>query len=249
MASTLIVGSSGTGKSFVATSIALQDLRRGRMVFANFDIKGCQRFGLEDLPYLPPGRIIIDEAASWFHSRRWKHMSDDLLGHWNQTRKDGWELLVLTQHENNIDATIKRNLTYGILLQPCWKALSRFDPRVKALARIMTEKRQRQFLEYVDAGLFPERARLPVVRAKDREVQHPLYIIGRKWLWDNGDFRSKRKGHRPIATHRWLWSWEVAQAYDTTEKLAMQSSKEVLNAQASEGVVSRHQLVRQRLAT
>jgi hypothetical protein len=239
MASTLLVGSSGTGKSFVATSIALRDLRRGRMVFANFHIDGCQQFGIEDLNHLPPGRIIIDEAASWFHSRRWKHMADDLLGKWNQTRKDGWELLLATQHEDNIDATIKRNLTYGILLEPAWKPLTRFDPRVRALARIMTEQRRQQFRLYVEQGLFPEGSKEPTVRPS--EVTHPLWVYGRRWHWQQ--FRSIKKGQKPISRHRWMWSWDVANAYDTTEKLEVVSSREVLDAQAREGRVSRLQLV------
>lgn len=222
MASTLLVGSSGTGKSFVGTKIALHDLLRGRMVFANYKIDGCQLFGLEDLLHLPPGRIIIDEAASWFHARKWSQMADQLLGKWNQTRKDGWELLVMTQHEDNVDATIKRNMTYGVLLQPAWKPLTRFDPRVKALARIMTAKRQEQFAEYVAQGLFPPNARPPVV--SPAEVTHPLYITGRKWHWSG--FRG-RGGAKPISRHRWWWDWETAQAYDTNEVLEVQSSREV----------------------
>lgn len=227
MPSTLLVGSSGTGKSFVSTSIALRDLKRGRMVFANFHIQGAEVIGLEDLPHLPPSRVIIDEAASWFHSRTWSDMAKDLLPRWNQTRKDGWDLIVATQHEDNIDQTIKRNMTYGVLLAPAWKPLTVIDPRVRALARIETQQRRERLLEYQQAGYFLDLAP-PTVRPS--EVTHPLYVTGRRWHWAN--FRRLEKGRRPISRHTWLWSWKVAQAYDTKERLEFQSSKEVFRATA-----------------
>lgn len=148
--------------------------------------------------------------------------TDKLLGKWNQTRKDGWELLVCTQHEDNVDATIKRNLTYGVLLAPAWKPVTRWDPRVKALARIMTEKRRAQFAEYVAAGLFPPGARPPTIYPG--EVTHPLYVSGRKWHWP--DFRNRKV--RPLSRHRWWWSWDVANAYDTNEVLEAQQSKGII---------------------
>lgn len=223
MPTTLLVGESGTGKSFVATKIARHDLRRGRMVFSNFGIAGAQRFEIADLPHLPPGRVIIDEASSWFHARRWKDMADDLLSRWNQTRKDGWELLILVQHEDNLDATIKRNLTYAALLQPCWKPLTRWDPRIKALARVETEKARAQFAEYVAEGLFPPDTSPPTIHPG--EVTRPLYIQATKWHARN--FRSMQKGRRPIMRRRYWWDWDVAMAYDTKEKLTTASSKQI----------------------
>ena len=216
MASTAIIGKPGNGKSFVCASIALNGLKRGRHVFANFAIEGCQTFGLEDLYELPPGIIIIDEAASWFHSRRWASMGDKALERFNQTRKSGWTLYVATQHENNLDAIIRRNLQYGWLLQAHWSALTGIDPRMRALRR----EAEASFGPVSDE--FPEGR---PVRALPGEFTHPLYVHGRRWHWDN--FRSVKKDAKPIQKHKWWWSWAVADAYDTTEVLQIADSKQL----------------------
>lgn len=223
MATTAIIGAPGMGKSFVLTTIARQKMARGRIVFTNWDVKGAVRFQLDDLYDLPPGVVMIDEAASWFHSRRWQNMGDGLLEKWNQTRKAGWDLYIATQHEGNLDTVIKRNVHYGVLLSARWKVLSMLDARSRAHARVKTAEAVERFRQYQADGVFPPDAKPPKV--SPIEVGHPLYVRGQKWLWH--DFRNTRKDHRPISVHRWWWSWDTALAYDTTEVLKIQSSKEI----------------------
>lgn len=216
MASTAIIGKPGNGKSFVCASIALKGLERGRHVFANFAIEGAVQFGLEDLYELPPGIVIIDEAASWFHSRRWAAMGDKALERFNQTRKSGWTLYVATQHENNLDTVIRRNLQYGWLLEARWSSVTAVDPRMR---RIRSEAL---------SGFGPVSDEFPLgrpVKPLAGEFVHPLFVYGKRWHWDQ--FRSRKKGERPIQRHRWWWSWKVADAYNTKEVLQIASTKDI----------------------
>lgn len=220
MATTALIGAPGHGKSFVLTTIARQKMAQGRVVFTNWDVAGAVRFGLDDLYDLPPGVVMIDEAASWFHSRRWQKMGDRFLERFNQTRKSGWHLYIATQHEGNLDTVIRRNVHYGVLLQAKWKVATVADPRVRALARIETGIARERFREYQEDGVFAPGARPP--RISPREMAHPLYVAGTRWFWD--DFRSRQPGRKPISRHRWWWSWKVANAYDTKEVLHVQTS-------------------------
>lgn len=120
----LMVGRPGAGKSFVLTSIALRNLKRGREVFANFDIAGAERFSLSDMAGLPPGVVIVDECQNWFHSRMWAGMPEDMLERWSQTRKAGWDVYLGTQHESNLDAVVRRVVQWGWLLEPRWSLLT-----------------------------------------------------------------------------------------------------------------------------
>jgi hypothetical protein len=222
MATSAIIARPGHGKSFVCTSIARRNLARGRRVFANYTIKGATLFTLDELADLPPGVVIIDEAASWFHSRRWNQMGDELLGKWNQTRKAGWELFIATQHEANLDTVIRRNIQYGWLLEARWSNLTVFDPRVRAAARIATARAREEFALLVEQEVFPATTKPPKVRPV--EEAHPLYVYGRQWDFEH--FRKTTKGIKPLARKRWWWSWDTAMAYDTYETLDVASSKE-----------------------
>lgn len=118
-----IVGRPGAGKSFVMASIAHKHLKRGRRVFANFNIDGAERFDLAHMADLPPGLVLVDEAQNWFHSRMWSGMPEDMLERWSQTRKAGWDVFLGTQHESNMDAVVRRVVQWGWLLEPRWSTL------------------------------------------------------------------------------------------------------------------------------
>lgn len=200
MAVQMIVGPPGAGKSYVMTAIALDRLKRSnRPVFANYSIEGVEKFKLEDMADLPPCTLIVDEAQNWFHARMWASLQrdhPDLLERWSQTRHMGWDIFLGTQHESNVDSVVRRVCHYGWLLEPRWKVLSSLEPRTRRAARAAGD---------------------PV-----KEHRHPLWVHGRCWwFWD---FRRMEKGRRPIRRKTWLWSWDVASAYDTHENVALRRS-------------------------
>ena len=237
MAINMVVGPPGSGKSFVLTSIALKRLKKdSRPVFANFSIRGAERFTLDEMADLPPCTLLVDEAQNLFHARMWRSMPADMLERWSQTRKAGWDIFLGTQHESNVDSVVRRVVQYGWLLEPRWAPLSVIDPRVRRNARVAgreaAAKLEERARPIIDAGPWgyaggPE-AYAGFVRAHEQRVRrlvergepvwhhrHPLYVYGRRWLWHN--FRSMRKGERPIQRYKWYWSWAVADAYDTFE--------------------------------
>ena len=100
------VGRPGSGKSYTLTERAIRARDRGKPVFANYSIDGCFTFTPDQLLDLPPGLIIIDEAHLWFSARKAMQLPASLLAGWSQTRKNGWDVLWSTQHQNRIDRAI-----------------------------------------------------------------------------------------------------------------------------------------------
>lgn len=133
----LLAGKRGSGKSLGAVSMAARYLSSGRTVATNLDLfvenlvpAYCQtRFHRlpdhpsgDDLKALPPGNIeptqeknngllILDEAATFLNSREWNgNGRQDLISWLVQSRKYGWDLLLIAQHGNLIDKQVREAL-------------------------------------------------------------------------------------------------------------------------------------------
>lgn len=103
------IGRPGSGKSYSATERAIRQARRGRQVFANFAINepNCWTFRTSDLLDLPPGLIVIDEAHLWFPARMALKLPPSWLAMLSQTRKNGWDMIWVAQHENRVDRVLR----------------------------------------------------------------------------------------------------------------------------------------------
>lgn len=133
----LLAGKRGSGKSLGAISMAQKYLKAGRTVATNLDIfiehlvpSYCTTrfFRLPDFPteshlqLLPPGNpdptnekknglLILDEAATFLNSREWNGEGRQKVISWLvQSRKFGWDLLLISQHANLIDKQIREAL-------------------------------------------------------------------------------------------------------------------------------------------
>lgn len=102
-----MIGRPGSGKTYLMVARALREIKKGRTVFANFDMKGTIRFGPEDLLDLPPGLVLIDEAHLWFPARGAMYLPPSWLAMVSQTRKSGWDIWWTAQHERRVDSALK----------------------------------------------------------------------------------------------------------------------------------------------
>jgi len=110
--STLIEGYQGlpgSGKSYTLTARALEVARRGRQVWANYEMnhKNIALFDMKDLLELPPGLVVIDEAHLWFDARLSMKLPPEYLMKLSQTRKAQWDILYCSQDLGNVDKRLR----------------------------------------------------------------------------------------------------------------------------------------------
>lgn len=134
----IIQGVRGEGKSLCAVAKMREYLSRGCPVATNLDLylenllpednnsiayRLPDRPRYEDFLMLPPaydpkyknedknGLIVLDELALWMNSRSWKEKGRKEIIEWLLlSRKDHWDLILLTQDHELIDKQIKSTL-------------------------------------------------------------------------------------------------------------------------------------------
>lgn len=130
----LLAGKRGSGKSLGALSMIERYMKEGRTVATNMDLfvdklvpayVDTRWYRLpdyptaEDLKELPLGNPIpteekrngllcLDEVATYLNSREWSGSGrQDLISWLVQSRKYGWDLLLIAQHANLIDKQVR----------------------------------------------------------------------------------------------------------------------------------------------
>lgn len=130
----LLTGKRGTGKSLSAVKMAKRYIAQGRIVATNLDLfveklaspsSKMITYRLPDIPTssvleaLPVGNpnpvdedknglLILDETAGYLNSRDWKDKDRTALIAWlAQSRKYGWDLVLIAQHAGMIDKQIR----------------------------------------------------------------------------------------------------------------------------------------------
>lgn len=133
----LLTGKRGEGKSLTAVKMIQRRLSKGRVVATNLNLnldKLCFPWStasvirLPDIPSyqdflnLPAGNpkptdekrnglLVLDECVNFLNSREWQDKDRPKLISWlSQSRKDGWDLLLIAQGSNMIDAQIRTSL-------------------------------------------------------------------------------------------------------------------------------------------
>lgn len=104
-----LIGRPGSGKSYWATKRVLQAADRDRLVFTNYDVShpNVFKFTPDQLMDLPPGLVVIDEAHLWFPARMSLKLPMSWLAGMSQTRKKGWDLVLVAQHESRLDRAVR----------------------------------------------------------------------------------------------------------------------------------------------
>lgn len=121
MAVECLVGRPGSGKTYELTRRVLEEADKDRMVFTNYAVKhpNVYLFGPEDLLELPPGLVVIDEAHLWFPARMSLRLPMSWLAGVSYVRKNGWDLLLSTQHESRLDRAV-RDVCAWMWLSSAW---------------------------------------------------------------------------------------------------------------------------------
>ncbi|MEK6805322.1 MAG: zonular occludens toxin domain-containing protein [Pseudomonadota bacterium] len=134
----VITGHLGSGKTLLAVELAFQYLREGRRVASNitlnpeYALSWKSRASPLKLPYIPTvehfetigqgyegdydenkfGLVLLDEAGTWLNSRDWNDKDRRGLFTWiTHARKKGWDVALIVQDYESMDAQIRRSVT------------------------------------------------------------------------------------------------------------------------------------------
>jgi len=134
----VITGHLGSGKTLLACELAFQYLREGKRVASNmtFNLNHAlpkrSRAVATKLPYIPTrehleqlgkgyegeydeskfGLVLLDEAGTWLNSRDWNDKDRRGLFTWiTHARKHGWDVALIVQDYEALDAQIRRSVT------------------------------------------------------------------------------------------------------------------------------------------
>jgi hypothetical protein len=109
-----IVGLPGSGKTLYAVRRLLKAHQRKRMTIANIHSRtGAWEFGLwNDISSAGNCLAVIDEAHMWFSARNWTKTAQLELAVFQQSRKEGIDLLWVAQHEARVDVAIREVTAY-----------------------------------------------------------------------------------------------------------------------------------------
>jgi len=134
----VITGHLGGGKTLLSVELARQYLVAGKRVASNITLNLEYLVPADNearwikLPYIPTadhlrqlgdgydgpydeerfGLIVLDEAGTWLNSRDWNDKGRRELFHWlTHARKKGWDIALIIQDFESLDAQIRRSIT------------------------------------------------------------------------------------------------------------------------------------------
>lgn len=102
-------GKKGSGKTTLMTKLALDHLKKGWFVYANFYIPGCYQFDIDDIgsyQFKYNSLILIDEAGIIFNNREYKNFKKTWREFFALQRKYGNKIVMCSQ-SYNIDKALR----------------------------------------------------------------------------------------------------------------------------------------------
>src|SRR3712207_2524163 len=104
-------GLPGMGKTYNMTRRALQQMKKGRKVYANYRMQGAEYFKeLSDIVNVRNALILIDEAGIYLPAQAWKSIPFEFIRQLRQHRHDGLDLWYTAQDMQDV-ATYLRRIT------------------------------------------------------------------------------------------------------------------------------------------
>lgn len=124
-----IVGLPGSGKTYLLAKKGLEDIKKGKEVYANFHLEGAKYFSkLTEIINLIKNKlrnkeeikmtILIDEINLSFPSRMWNKIPGWVLYFWSQTRKFGLDIYWTSQAFARVDKVIREISNYIWIVKP-----------------------------------------------------------------------------------------------------------------------------------
>lgn len=115
---TVFAGKTGSGKTMLATSYALDRIKKGGIVFSTYYIKGAYKLPFNFYNYNFPENslLVIDEAQIGLDSRDYKKLTDKgisgmLKNKLSMHRHQKLDIFFITQNPEEIDAQVRRYTT------------------------------------------------------------------------------------------------------------------------------------------
>lgn len=112
---TVFAGKTGSGKTMLATSFALDRIKKGGLVFSTYYIKGAYKLPYDFYNYNYPENslLVIDEAQIGLDSRDYKKLTDKgisgkLKNKLSMHRHQKLDIFFITQNPEEIDAQVRR---------------------------------------------------------------------------------------------------------------------------------------------
>lgn len=104
-------GLPGQGKTYNMTRKALQKMKQGKKIYANYRVDGAEYFKeLDELIGITNAIILIDEAGIYLPAQAWKNIPFDFIRQIRQHRHDGLDLWYTAQDMMDV-ATYLRRIT------------------------------------------------------------------------------------------------------------------------------------------
>jgi len=121
----IVTGLPGSGKTLYSAERILKARSEGRRVLANFHSKNKRwEFGLwDDFKRAENALCVIDEAQMWLGSRSFKTTGIEDMAVFQQSRKNGLDLLCIVQHEARLDIAVRELTSY---LHRCKNVFGKF---------------------------------------------------------------------------------------------------------------------------
>lgn len=105
------VGLPGQGKTYNMTRRALREMKKGKKIYANYQLKGAEYFKeLGELVGIKNAIILIDEAGIYLPAQAWKSIPFEFIRQIRQHRHDGLHLWYTAQDLMDV-ATYLRRIT------------------------------------------------------------------------------------------------------------------------------------------
>jgi Zonular occludens toxin (Zot) len=104
-------GLPGQGKTYNMTKRALLEMKKGKKIYANYDLKGATYFKeLYELQSVKNAIILVDEAGIYLPAQSWRSIPFEFVRQIRQHRHDGLNLWYTAQDMQDV-ATYLRRIT------------------------------------------------------------------------------------------------------------------------------------------
>lgn len=116
----MVFGKKGSGKSTFMTKTAVQQMRKGKVVYSTVAIPGVRLFSVDDIGRcnFPPGSIVlVDEVGMIWDNRQYKNFRTDVRD-WFKLQRHNKVTVYLFSQTFDVDVKL-RNLTDAMYLITC----------------------------------------------------------------------------------------------------------------------------------